>query len=278
MTSGLANRSRRLIESGAIVYVLGFSTAGLFERAVSLGAMFCERLAMQVMYTVFPFLTKLEVGTSEYRHASGIVLRAVAWFTIPLAVLLVVLAAPFVSLVYGGNWNDVIRFVPAAVVLGSVAGISHVVYMLLLGNGQERRCLRADVLDFVGTIIALVVLLREGVMGYLAGLVVVRSFVFLYGAAGLLSSSGIARDALSKALGPAIVASAVAYAVTEGISTTLRWQLDEPAIATLYASSFVLVYLCSLRLLFRGFFVELVDYLPGKRTIGRFLLLKQSPI
>ena len=278
MTSGLAARSRRLIESGAIVYVLGFSTAGLFERAISLGAMFCQRLSMQVMYTLYPFLTKIEEGTDEYRRASDIVLRGVAWFTVPLAVLLVLLAAPFVHIVYGGNWDAVVPFVPVAVALGGVSGLSHVVYMLLLGNKKEQCCRNADVLELVGTVIALLVLAAKGVMAYLLGLLVVRGVVFFYGAFELVSSSGIAREAFSKAIIPAMVSSGVGYMFAEGLSTMLNWSVHEPGAAFMYAMSFVVIYVFCLRFLFRSFLVELLNYLPARRTIGRCLFFKESAI
>jgi O-antigen/teichoic acid export membrane protein len=251
MASGLAARSRRLIESGVIVYVLGFSAAGLFERALSLGAMFCQRMAMQVMYTLYPFLTKIEIGTDAYRRASDIVLRGVTWLTVPLAVLLVLLATPFVHVVYGGNWDTVIPLVPAAVVLGGISGVSHVVYMLLLGNKQEQRCRNADILELSGTIIALFVLAKHGVLAYLIGLLLVRGVVFCYGAFALLSSSGIAHQAFVKAIFPALVASAVGYTCAEGLATLLSLRVHEPGAALIYAVSFVVGYVLSLRTIFR---------------------------
>jgi len=276
MTSGMAGRSRRLIESGALVYVLGFTSAGLFERAISLGMMFCQRAASQIMYALYPAMTKLEPATEQYSRASGIILRGVSIFTIPIAVVLAVLAAPFVRVVYGGNWDAVVPLVPAAVTLGGMAAISSVVYMLLLGHNEERRCAHSDLLELMGTLVALFLLLEKGLLTYLIGLVVVRIVALGYGIFWLLSCGAMKREQLSKALLPPIVSSGVAYAICQGIMTAAAASVDSTMVAALYAAGYFFVYTVFLRLVFAGTLIELVRYLPGNRAIGRVLMLGRS--
>ena len=277
MTSGLVSRSRRLIESGVVVYVLGFSSAGLLERAVSLGLMFCQRVIMQIMYTLYPVMTKLEPGTDEYRRASGIIVRGVTWFAVPVAVVVVLLAAPLVHVVYGGKWDDVIPLVPAAAILGGVGAIFHVVYMLLLGHNEERRCMIADILELIGTLIALSLLLQEGLVAYLCGLLVVRLLVLIFSISWLLSCHGIDRKELSKALVPAVAASGLAYAVCHSVVSMVGLSIQEPVIAIGYGILFIITYMLSVRLFFTDVLVELLNYLPGSRAIGRVLFVGQNP-
>ena len=271
MTSGLVGRSRRLIESGVVVYVLGFTSAGLFERAVSLGLMFSGRAATQIMYTLYPVMTKLEPGTDDYRRAGSAILRGVTWFTVPVTVVLAVVAVPLVNVVYGGNWDDVIPLVSVAVVLGAVAAVFYIMYMLLLGHNEARRCVSADCLDLAGTLAALALLLREGLIMYLVGLLVVRVLVLCYVTFWLLSCGGIDRKELSHALFPAIISSGVAFTVCWGVVGMTDGMVQTPIAAVVYGLSFLLVYVVSLRILFRHVLAEFVNYLPGNRTIGRVL-------
>ena len=156
--------------------------------------------------------------------------------------------------------------------------MSHVVYMLLLGNKQEQRCRDADLLELSGTIIALFVLVEHGVLAYLIGLVLVRGAVFCYGAFALLSSSGIVREAFAKAILPALIASALGYACAEGLATVLGLRVHEPGAALMYALSFVVGYVLSLRIIFRAWFLEMLNHLPARRAIGRCLFFKESTI
>jgi len=275
MTSGLASRARRLIESGAVVYVLGFSSAGLFERAVSLGLMFCQRAATQLMYTLYPVMTKLEPGTDQYRRASAIVLRGVAWFTIPIAVVLVVLAAPFVRLVYGDYWVDVIPLVPAAVTLGAIAAVSYVIYMLILAHDEERRCAYSDLLELFGTLVALALLLEKGLLSYLLGLIVVRLAVLAYGIYVILAGGAMRRRELSNALFPPIAASGIAYVVCEGVLSMTAGLVDTAPVVMLYPIAYLIVYAAFLRVIFGDVLVELVRYLPGNRMLSRVLMFGQ---
>jgi len=277
MSSGLIRRSRRLIESGVVVYMLGFSSAGLLERAMSLGLMFCHRAALQIMYTLYPVMTKLKPGTDEYRHASSILLRGITWFTVPLAMLLAILAAPVVHAVYGGKWDDVVPLVPATVILGGIAAVFHVIYMLLLGHNEERRCVRADLWELGGTVAALIFLLPAGLMEYLVGLLIVRILVLLYGVFWLIHCGAIHREALSKALFPAISASALAYLACGGAVAVSGWSVQSPMMAFAFGIVFLLLYLLALRVFFSEALFDLVKYLPGNKFIGRVLRVSQSP-
>lgn len=273
MTSGLVGRSRKLVESGVVVYVLGFSSAGLLERAVSLGSMLCQRVATQAMYTLYPVITKLEPGTEAYRRASRILLRGIAWFAIPSAALLAILAEPVVRIVYGGSWGGVVPLVPVAVFLGATAAVFQVAYLLLLGHNEERRCVFADVLEMAGTFAALALLLPKGLAEYLLGLLVVRLIVLAYSFVRLLACGAMERRDLSRALFPALVSTGAAYAVCTAVVEGLSLSPSSATGAASYAALFGLVYVTMLRVGFARLLSELIDYLPGNRYMGRILLV-----
>ncbi len=277
LSSGLIGRSRRLIESGVVVFVLGFSSAGLLERAISLGLMFCQRIALQIMYTLYPVMTKLKPGTDEYRRAGRILIQGITWFTIPVATLLAILAAPVVHTVYGGRWDDVVPLVPVAVIIGGIAAVFHITYMLLLCHNEERRCVNADLWELCGTLAALYILLPSGLMEYLVGLLVVRIAVLSYGIFWLIRCGAIRREALSKALFPAIAASGFGYLVCGGAVAMTGWSVQNPPMAIAYGVVFLILYIVALRVVFSDALFDLVKYLPGNKLLGRFLLVSGSP-
>ncbi len=53
---------------------------------------------------------------------------------------------------------------------------------------------------------------------------------------------------------------------------------QEPVIAMAYGILFVITYTLSLRLFFANVLVELLNYLPASRMIGRVLFVGQNPI
>jgi len=278
MTSGLVGRSRKLIESGVVVYVLGFASAGLLERAVSLGAMLCQRAASQVMYTLYPVITKLDPDTESYRRASSILLRGITWFAVPSAVVLAVLAAPVVHVVYGGNWEEVVPLVPVAVFLGASAAIFHVVYLLLLGHNEERRCVKTDIFEMIGTFVVLFLLLPKGLTEYLIGLLVIRLMVLACSLYWLLSCRAVKRKDLSDALFPAMLSSGMAYAVCGAVIGAMGWSLGSVATMLTYLGLFSIAYLSCLRIIFPQLLKELVGYLPGNGVVGRFLFVSREAV
>ena len=101
--------------------------------------------------------------------------------------------------------------------------------------------------------------------------------VLFYGTFWLLSCGGIDREELSNALFPAIVSGGVAYTICQSVVTMTDWSVHNPIVAIIYGIVFLLVYMVSLRVLFTNVLVELINYLPANRTIGRFLFFAQNP-
>jgi len=273
IASGVVSRSRKLLESGALVYVLGFAAAGLFERAIALGLMFCQRVATQIMYSLYPIITKLEPGTPRFGRVSGIILRGVAWFSIPMSVLMASLAGPIVRVVYGAKWIEVIQFVPIAAALGAVGAVLYTAYMLLLAHKEERRCLDADIIAFIGTVPAVLFLLPKGLGTYLIGLSAIYAIALGYTVHCLFDCGAMERRQLVNAICPPMLCAGLAYAVCQGITVAGDLYAENWKFGGSYGIGFSVFYLFFLRFLFTQPFKELVDYLPGRKVIGRVLLV-----
>jgi hypothetical protein len=130
---------------------------------------------------------------------------------------------------------------------------------LLLANLQPRKTLAVDVLNLAGTGLALWWLLPQGVIAYLAGLLAVQALLAGISLVWLLQSGALEWRAIGQALTvPAIAACCVGLAS--------RWVLlRSTAGALVFACVFGLVYLAALRLFCGPAFLELIEFLPGRR-------------
>src|SRR5207248_43935 len=104
-------------------------------------------------------------------RVNGLVLRIVAWITVPIAAAFAILAQPVIQTIYGAKWDAAIPLLPFSMVWGFFASLAVVTDSLLLARQQQKRCLIVDVLVLTGTATLLVLVLPHGAKIYLAGMV-----------------------------------------------------------------------------------------------------------
>lgn len=276
MGSGLTVQIRPLLENGLIVQTVGYASVGLLGRAVGLSTMFCQRLALQLMYAIYPVLTKVEPGTARYRKMSDLILRLVAWGAFPTAAVFAALAKPVVSTVYGAKWLEVIPLLPWAMLVAALAAMVHTAYMLLLAHHGQGVCLKIDLMILAGTSIALFVGMPFGLVVYLQYLVLSQLLALTGLFWALHRAGGSSLDGLIQALLPALLGVFSAYVFSETICRILHIDVNLFWAALLYGFHFLLVYCFMLRLFFLPPLKELVSYLPGKKTIGSLLFLRET--
>ena len=274
MGSGLTLNGRQLIESGVLSAVLGFAALGMLNRSLGLAQMFCAKVAMQLIYALYPLLTRVEGGKENAQRVGGLVLRAVAWTVVPAAVCFGVLAGPVVRTVYGVQWLEVIPLLPWAMAWGAMAAMVHASYMLLLARQRQRLCLIADLLNLAGTGLSLWLALPHGVIAYLAAVVgtqglIVTLLLFWLRGAQALTWRGVA-EALLPALAGAIVAAVGATALLRFVFALAP---DNFPRAFGWGVGFLVLYVAVLRFGFLRQLAALVHYFPARERIGRCLLL-----
>ena len=272
--SGLAIQTRTLLESGVIVQILGYGSLGLLGRAVGLSTMFCQRLSLQLMYAIYPVLTKVEPGTDRYRKMSGLVLRLVAWVALPTAVVFAVLAKPVVTTVYGSKWVEVIPLIPWAMFVAALAAMVHTVYMLLLAHHGQGICFRIDLVILCGYGLALWAGLPFGLTTYLQCLILVQTIAFVGLFWALHRVGGIDLAGFTQAFLPPLLGIILAYLFSEAIFKMSNADVASIWFAVFYGFEFVLLYSFVLRVFFMKPLRELVTYLPGKKTISSILFLR----
>lgn len=73
--SGLVGGGRQLLESGVVTALVGFAALGLLSRSVGFATMFCLRIASQLLYAIYPVLTRIEGEGGNPMRAVALVLR-----------------------------------------------------------------------------------------------------------------------------------------------------------------------------------------------------------
>ena len=99
-----------LAENALLTRAVGFAQLGLYNRALGLAALACQRSASLLMNALYPVLTRVPVRTPQYRRAATLVVRFVAWTVIPSAILLAWLAEPVTRTLFGSRWLAAVRW------------------------------------------------------------------------------------------------------------------------------------------------------------------------
>jgi len=271
--SGITNNGKQLLESALIVQIMGYASAGLFGRAIGLANMFCQRFSIQLMYAMYPVLTKIDVGTEKYKHVSVLILRMVAWTTIPIAILFAVLAAPVIQLIYGTKWLEVIPLLPWAMLLAMFSAMVHVMYMLLLAHYGQTKCFKIDLFLLIGTSFSLFFLLPKGFENYLQGLIVTHLIVFFITFIWLKNADGIDMNGVIHALLPPFVAVSGTFILCELLINLFHITNNYWA-AVIYGFLFLAFYMIIIRLLFPYRLKELINYMPAKHFLNQVFIFR----
>lgn len=272
--SGLVLNGRQLMESAVFASILGFAALGVFNRSIGLAQLFCGKVASQLVYAIYPILTRIDNKEANAARVGGLVIQTVAWSAIPLATAFAVLAGPFVRLIYGENWLAVIPLVPWAMGWGVAAALFHATYMLLLARQQQRWCLIADAAILLGTALALFAALPFGMRPYLIAATAVQVLGLVLVTFWLWKVNGLRVAAWVSSFGPAAVAAAAgALAIHLAVPDLLAGRTVSVALAIALGGAFMLVYVLMLRLCFKRQLLPLLPYLPARTRIQKLLLL-----
>jgi len=272
--SGVMLNGRQLLESGVLSAVLGFAALGVFNRSIGLAQIFCYQVATQLLFAIYPVLTRIGGGEENSQRVGGLVLRTVAWAVLPVAVCFGILAHPIVETIYGTKWMAVIPLLPWAMAYSAMASLVYASYMLLLARQQQRKCLMADVLSLTGTGLSLWFALPHGVVAYLMSVVSVQLLIMVLLSFWSHKCKAVAWRGVAEALLPALAGVVVA---TLGATALLRFVFgikpDNFWHAMEWGVVFLALYVGVLRLGFINQLTTLIYYFPARERIGRLLLL-----
>jgi O-antigen/teichoic acid export membrane protein len=221
-------------------------------------------------------LTRIEPGSDRYRRVSALMLRCVGWTVVPAVVLISIVADRVVRWLYGAQWVAAVPLVPWALAAVGLSAMTQTAYSLLLAYQEQRRCAIADALRLVGICAGLVLLLPFGLRAYLAGVALTQMITLLLCAGWLYRLKAVEGRGLLDALLPPAVSSAIALLGAEAVAHGFGSPRDVAWMALAYIAVFSLVYVATLRVVFRAQLDDVLVYLPHSGPVMRALRLREA--
>jgi O-antigen/teichoic acid export membrane protein len=243
---------------------------------LGLATMTAGRIGSVVVSSLYPVITRAERGSDRFRRIAGLVLRGVAWLTIPAAMFLAFEAPDVVGLLYGAKWTGVTLLLPFAAIQVAFVGLGETAYQLLLANDEIRACFRIDILSAVTGVVLVFWLLPQGPQFYLCALAVQSVLVLSITLLVLRATGGIRLAALGAAFLPPLVAGLMAGAALVA-SRSAMCSID---FLTLRVGTDVLVFavafLAVVRVGFPAPLRELLDVAPGGQRLALLMHLDRE--
>jgi teichuronic acid exporter len=271
--SGLTLRGRHLLEASFLAAACGLGPLGILNRAVGLSQLVCGKIAMQLMYAVYPVLARLANEPSQKQRAGNLLMRLVTWSTIPSAFALVWLTPPIVTTIYGPNWVGVIPLVKWTVLSAVAAAVVHVASTLTLANNKPRICLYCDVVALGGTGLALLAALPFGVVPYLIAVFVTHTVNIVILAAVLTSDGVMSKCGIRRAIVPPVIGTAVGALCANAVTNLIIGPPETLLPSIIWGIVFCIAYTCALRTWFSRPLTEIVSFFPAKQHFFRILRL-----
>jgi O-antigen/teichoic acid export membrane protein len=271
--AGALSQGRVMIESTVLTAILGFATLGVFNRAVGLATLVCTKISSQLLYAIYPMLTRLDVKSGQASRVGNVLIAIVAWIVIPAGVAVTWCATPAILTVYGGQWKGVIPLLGWTIGLAMLSAFSNVSYQLLLARNYARICLVSDCVWLVGTCVSLWMFLPMGTIHYLASQAFVQLVLLIALCVVLIRVESISYQGLFDAFVPPILCVVVATATASFMAGQSFCLPLSPFDAIVWGILFALVYSLGIRFLFARLTSNLLRYLPGQSRLRRILLL-----
>jgi O-antigen/teichoic acid export membrane protein len=259
---------RGAVGSWAVGIVLGAADLGLLSRAGSLSNLVLGRFAGQVAYALLPILAAAQGDPQRRLRVGNLLLRAIVWSQLPLAVALALLTAPLVHLLYGDRWVALVPLVPFASALALGHGMLTLFVPLLIASGATGDRLKGDALHLAFALLALAAL-PLGLIAYLLAQTAAVALVSIVFALLVHRRGWIDRRGVREALLPAALAALVAALPAAWIVSSVA----ETAGALLAATAFLVLYALTIRLISTPLLDELLGVLPGASYLRRAVFI-----
>lgn len=276
MASASFSNIKLASEQAILAGVYDFSALGVFTRSIGLATLIAGRIGFVATSSLYPVLTRIEQGSSQFQRYAGLVMRGVTWTTTPAAVFLAIAAADTSILLYGPRWHAVISLLPLAAMSMALNGVSSAVSSLLLANNAVRCCVALDALSSVSGVALAFALAPHGMALYLTALVLNGALLLCLAIVLLVAAGGLSRREIVPAFLPPIIAGAFAAGMVMAMRTA--WEPDiRLARLLLEGAVFSVAYVVVLRLGFPAPLRDLLAVAPGGGKAARIMLFDDAP-
>jgi O-antigen/teichoic acid export membrane protein len=264
---------RQAVEQSMLAGTYSFSTLGLFSRSIGLATLVGGRIGGLASLSLYSVITRAECRSERFRRLAGLMLRGVAWITIPCSVFLALSANDITTLIYGHRWVGVIPLVPFAAGQAALSGITWAAETLLLANDEVRACLAVDLATAAIGAAVVLWLVPSGPRVYLVGsaamYVIILGLVIWF----LNRTKGIGLREAGAAFLPPLVSCLVAAAALLGAKPILPRAELLLLRLSLEGTVFFVVFAITMRTAFPVLLREFLDVVPGGRRTALVLRL-----
>ncbi|MDQ0463113.1 PST family polysaccharide transporter [Caulobacter ginsengisoli] len=273
MGGDVMRTAQQAIESVAFSALVGFSTLGIYVRAMGLAQFATIWLSDQVTAVLYPAVAKLEPRSPDAKRAAGLLLRVGLWAGAPAGVAVAMANHAAIHVLYGNQWLEAVPLVRPLLIAAVVSGLITMSNLVMLTNEGPLPVLVMDIVSAVVTLAGLGVLARWGIYPYvlyLAG----AHLVLLAGLMGVLIQRGVilVRD-MARATLPGLILMAAGLSIA-AIPAYQQAEVTQPVL-TLGLTGLG----CGLTLLLLARFIDMEGLaricrlMPGSRYLFRLLRL-----
>lgn len=249
----------------------GLASLGQYRYAIRISTIPFALLLSAASYVLFPAFSRISEEPERYRSAVLRSLRWMAWFGMPLGLILLPLGEPIATLVFGPVWREAglaamaLCLVPAARALISICSEA------LKADGRPRIVTRFHVVEIALSVVAMGALLPFGLVGVSAGISIGAAGGCVYALRGLVRAFDLDAGRVKADLWPPTVAALVMAAVVTPLEQLVfnaasREVLVGLGLLAVEALIAALVYVAMMRILAPGTATELWRTLrPSRR-------------
>lgn len=148
MLLGFVSQIKILIENLAFA-ALSFTLMSSIGRAQGLARMFCVQIVVQVIFSLYPILTRLNSESGQAKRGAQILVQLTAWIAIPVGAFLATISVPIVNTVYGQNWSEVSGMLPPAMLWGALVAFQQCFHYLLLSRNDACFLLKTNIFSLM---------------------------------------------------------------------------------------------------------------------------------
>ncbi len=276
MGGDVMRTAQQAIESVAFSVLVGFSTLGIYVRALGLAQFATIWLSDQVTAVLYPAVAKLEPRSPEAKRAAGLLLRVGLWAGAPAGVAVAMANHAAIQVLYGHQWLEAVTLVRPLLIAAVVGGLITMANLVMLTNEGPLPVLIMDIVSAVVTLAGLGVLARWGIhpyVLYLAG----AHLVLLAGLISVMMQRGVvlARD-MARATTPGLILMAIGLPVA-WLPAYQQAEVSQPFLTLGFTGAGCGVILVVLaRLIDMEGLARICRLMPASRYLFRLLLLDPS--
>ncbi|HAJ57185.1 MAG TPA: hypothetical protein DCL35_05385 [Candidatus Omnitrophica bacterium] len=253
------------IDVAMVGRLLGSSVLGVYSMALNLANLPRLKLSFIISQVAFPAFAKIQDDIAAVSAAYLKIVRFASVVNFALLTGLAVLAVPFVQVVLGERWAQLSGPLPVLCVYGMFFSVTTLVGNVYNGLGRPDYSLKFAVFNFAGTMLAILLGFRQGLIAIAVNLAVYSAFSNMIGHLFVKRLTGISYLSYLRVLVPAVSASVVMASGLLGWTAVSERVFDTTTVFSFLSSLFIglLLYCSGLFVFSRRTFIDMAQIARG---------------